>query len=87
MRQAAQCSGTFSNEAIRCLILFVAPHSRVEAAERETLESLNRSLWAWIEGEYHQTPHRGLDGRTPLECKIWRHLTAIERSRYAELAA
>ena len=41
--------------------------SRVEAAEQETLESLNRSLWAWIEGEYHQTPHRGLDGRTPLE--------------------
>ena len=41
--------------------------SRVEAVERETLESLNRSLWAWIEGEYHNTPHRGLDGRTPLE--------------------
>ena len=40
---------------------------RVEAAERETLESLNRGLWAWIEGEYHQTPHRGLDGNTPLE--------------------
>ena len=40
---------------------------RVEAAGRETLESLNRSLWAWIEGEYHQTPHRGLEGRTPLE--------------------
>jgi len=40
---------------------------RVEAAERETLESLNRSLWAWIEGEYHNTPHRGLEGRTPLE--------------------
>ena len=40
---------------------------RVEAAERETLETLNRSLWAWIEGEYHNTPHRGLDGRTPLE--------------------
>ena len=40
---------------------------RVEAAERETLETLNRSLWAWIEGEYHDTPHRGLEGRTPLE--------------------
>jgi len=40
---------------------------RVEAAERETLESLNRGLWAWIEGEYHQTPHRGLEGNTPLE--------------------
>ena len=39
----------------------------IEAAERETLETLNRSLWAWIEGEYHHTPHRGLEGRTPLE--------------------
>ncbi len=39
----------------------------MEAAERETLETLNRSLWAWIEGEYHHTPHRGLEGRTPLE--------------------
>ena len=27
----------------------------------------NRSLLAWVEGEYHQSPHRGLDGRTPLE--------------------
>ena len=40
---------------------------RVEAAERETLETLNRSLWAWIEGEYHNSAHRGLEGRTPLE--------------------
>ncbi len=43
------------------------PLGHIEAAERETLETLNRSLWAWIEGEYHHTPHRGLDGRTPLE--------------------
>ena len=34
----------------------------------DNLETLNRSLWAWIEGEYHCSPHRGLDeGRTPLE--------------------
>ena len=33
----------------------------------DSLETLNRSLWAWIEGEYHNSPHRGLDGRTPLE--------------------
>ena len=32
-----------------------------------SLQTLNRSLWAWIEGEYHHTPHRGLQGRTPLE--------------------
>ena len=41
--------------------------AHIGAAERETLETLNRSLWAWIEGEYHHTPHRGLEGRTPLE--------------------
>nr|VFK66158.1 MAG: Mu transposase, C-terminal [Candidatus Kentron sp. TUN] len=28
---------------------------------------MNRRLWAWVEGEYHQTPHHGLDGVTPLE--------------------
>ena len=31
------------------------------------LQTLNRSLWAWIEGDYHNTTHRGLQGRTPLE--------------------
>jgi transposase InsO family protein len=32
-----------------------------------SLEALNRRLWAWVEGEYHQTPHKGLDGQTPLD--------------------
>lgn len=33
-----------------------------------TLDALNRRLGAWIEGEYHRTPHRGLDDqRTPLD--------------------
>ena len=32
-----------------------------------SLDTLNRTLWAWVEGEYHQSPHRGLDGRTPLD--------------------
>ncbi len=31
------------------------------------LAALNRVLWAWLEAEYHQTPHRGLDGVTPLD--------------------
>jgi len=31
------------------------------------LEALNRRLWAWVEGEYHHSPHRGLEGETPLE--------------------
>ena len=34
-------------------------------AATASLETLNRTLWAWVEGEYHQSPHRGLDGRTP----------------------
>ena len=37
------------------------------AAATESLETLNRTLWAWVEGEYHLSPHRGLDGRTPLD--------------------
>jgi putative transposase len=32
-----------------------------------SLEALNRRLWAWVEGEYHHTPHRSLKGQTPLE--------------------
>jgi transposase InsO family protein len=32
-----------------------------------SLDALNRRLWGWVEGEYHHTPHKGLDGETPLE--------------------
>jgi len=35
--------------------------------DTSSLEALNRRLWAWVEGEYHQSPHRGLDGQTPLD--------------------
>jgi transposase InsO family protein len=31
------------------------------------LADLNARLWAWIEQVYHQTPHTGLNGLTPLE--------------------
>lgn len=31
------------------------------------IAALNRVFWAWLEAEYHQTSHRGLEGRTPLE--------------------
>jgi putative transposase len=37
------------------------------AADTSSIEALNRRLWAWVEGEYHQTPHSGLDGTTPLD--------------------
>ena len=41
--------------------------SHLDTRDLDSLQTLNRSLWAWIEGEYHNTPHRGLDGRAPLE--------------------
>lgn len=41
--------------------------SRLCANDTQTLEALNRRLWAWVEGEYHHTPHRSLEGLTPLE--------------------
>ena len=41
--------------------------AHLDARALDSLQTLNRSLWAWIEGEYHHTPHRGLEGRTPLE--------------------
>lgn len=40
--------------------------TQLSAADTCSLEALNRRLWAFIEGEYHHTPHRGLDGATPL---------------------
>lgn len=39
----------------------------LQEAHLKDLAVLNRVFWAWLEGEYHQTPHRGLDGLTPLE--------------------
>ena len=41
--------------------------AHLEPEALDGLQTLNRSLWAWIEGDYHNTPHRGLEGRTPLE--------------------
>jgi hypothetical protein len=35
--------------------------------DRKSLAALNRRLWGWVEGEYHQSPHRGLGGETPLD--------------------
>jgi len=40
---------------------------RLTAADTSSLEALNRRLWAYVEGEYHQSPHRSLDGETPLD--------------------
>ncbi|MHB1345750.1 MAG: transposase [Thermoleophilia bacterium] len=40
---------------------------RLTSEDTGSLDSINRALWGWIEGEYHQTPHKGLDGDTPLD--------------------
>ncbi len=33
----------------------------------ESIDEMNQRFWAWVEGEYHLTPHRGLDKETPLD--------------------
>jgi putative transposase len=37
------------------------------AQDLASLTAINRRLWAWVEGEYHHAPHRGLDGSTPAD--------------------
>ena len=39
----------------------------LKPADLSSLDALNRRLWSWIEGEYHRAPHRGLEGKTPLD--------------------
>jgi putative transposase len=41
--------------------------TRLTEDDTRSLEALNRRLHAWVEGEYHHAPHRGLAGKTPLE--------------------
>jgi putative transposase len=41
--------------------------SRLAPQDSASLDALNRRLWAWVEGEYHHSPHRGLEGETPLD--------------------
>ncbi len=42
--------------------------TRLNGDDTRSLQALNRRLWRWVEGEYHGTPHHGLNGQTPLEC-------------------
>ena len=41
--------------------------ARLGPADTDSLEALNRRLWAWVEAEYHHSPHRGLEDATPLD--------------------
>lgn len=36
-------------------------------ADKLSIDTLNRRLWAWVEGEYHHAPHRGVAGETPAD--------------------
>jgi len=40
---------------------------RLKEQDVRSLEALNSRLWAYVEGEYHQAPHRGLGNTTPLD--------------------
>lgn len=40
---------------------------RLDVDRLEGIDALNRLLFAWVEGEYHVTAHRGLDGERPLD--------------------
>jgi len=40
---------------------------RLGPEDTKSLEAINRALWGWIEGEYHQTPHKGLSGDSPAD--------------------
>lgn len=52
---------------------------RLQPEDLSSLDALNRRLWTWVEGEYHHTPHRGLDQETPLD----RWAQTGEQVRYA----
>lgn len=41
--------------------------TRLDNEDLSSLGALNRRLSAWLEGEYHHSPHRGIEGETPLE--------------------
>ena len=48
---------------------------RLDSESISGLGDLNTRLRSWIESEYHRTPHRGLEGATPLDA--W-----LQKSRY-----
>jgi len=41
--------------------------TRLTPKDTQSLEALNRRLHVWLQSEYHHSPHRGLEGQTPLE--------------------
>lgn len=56
---------------------------RLRDTDLQSLGALNRRLWAFVEGEYHQSPHKGLDGETPFD--LWARSAADVRLAGPEL--
>lgn len=46
---------------------------RIGIQSIEGIDELNRLFLSWVEGTYHVHPHRGLEGKTPLDC--WTELS------------
>lgn len=46
----------------------------------KSMEDLNARFYTWLESEYHRSPHRGLDGSTPLEAWLAKakHIITID---------
>ncbi len=57
----------------------------LDAAAPLTLEAMNRALSAWVEGEYHHAPHRGLGKETPAD--RWARLSADVKMPDADVGA
>ncbi|VFN08008.1 MAG: Integrase core domain-containing protein, partial [Candidatus Kentron sp. G] len=53
--------------------------TRLTEADTQSLDALNRRLWAWTEGEYHQTPHHGQGNRMKVFL-VLRNLCIIPKS-------
>jgi putative transposase len=51
---------------------------RLTEIDLQSLEALNQRLWAYVESEYHQSPHRGINQQTPLDA--W-----VNRSSHVQL--
>lgn len=39
----------------------------LQAEHLKSLDAINARLWAWVEGEYHRSPHGGLNQLTPMD--------------------
>jgi len=55
----------------------------LRAEQLVSLDAMNRALAAWIEGEYHHAPHRGLGDETPAD--KWARTSESVRMASADL--